>query len=418
MLDWLKRMVGGSQPPPRWPTDVPRLFPMSPDAELAQLPRPAVAGRPRAWTVVMACPLFEPRAQRSQIADGAAFSRLLLRNLMLTPGLSVRGPEDTPVGHLRVARMLARSPRQADVILTGRVLLERRPRATLVLLWRGRAEQVLPIRAASPRALLLEASEQLAVALGGVPSATTLARWQGGLPPSLEHLRACGRLLIAPRPEPEEALALWRQQPDFTLPLHLADQGDPHSRTLLQALMEGAVRDEHDAHLHYLVFCRLWRGRGPQPEALQFLRRALSVAPGHGRALLCAAHAVPDAADSAAFSELGYRLLPGDPAALSSYILAQRSPEQRVVLAQQSITTSPWAPSGYDRAIEALVEIGRLREALDVARRLQALYEPQIHERARRRLRLDPLTGPRLLRGWDPGAENRRRIQDLESRLR
>jgi len=420
MLDWLRRLVDRAPRP--WPEGIPQLYPDQPDADICQVASRPLAASQRHARVVMVCPLHASSARPSTVAVGVGASRVILDGLSRVPGLSVRGPEDTPLGALPVARRRMRVHPPADVIVSGRVLLEPAPRADLVLLWRDRAEQAIPLRATTPERLLLLILEALAVSLGGRVSPPVRSAWAAAMPPSVKALRTTGALLVMPSAGNPQLAALWRKHPAFSVPLHGLRRRSGDADDDCDLLVEACAACPDDPRLHLMAFERLWDGRPGQPAALQYLRRALELAPGLGRAWLYAAHAAHPQADRLAFAEVGYRLLPGDPCATSGYARALRrqrgSADRCVSIAREGIAADPYGPGNYELAIEGLVEMGRCAEALDLAERLQRLYEPEIHERTRRRLWQDPLLRTRLCdQGWDPAAEVRQRIARIRRRL-
>lgn len=414
MLDWLRRLI--DRPLRQWPADIPQLYPDLSPTELGQIASPELAAAQRGARVVMVCPLHEAQARPSAAAAGVGVARVVMAGLSLVPGLSVRGPEDTPVGALPVARRLLRSRAPADVIVSGRVALSAQPSADILLLWRRRAEQAISVRARSAERLLLKLVELLAEALGGQASPALRKQWAASMPPSDRAVRTMGALLLMPSADHTQLTALWRKHPSFSVPLHGLRRGADDTALLVEAC--AACPD--DPRLHLMAFERLWDGQPYQPATAQYLRRALELSPGLGRAWLYAAHAAHPRADRLTFAELGYRLLPGDPCATSGYgraLRRQHHPIQHWIrLAREGIAADPFGPGNYELAIEGLVELGQRTEALALARKLQALYEPEIHERTRRRLWQDPLLRARLCdHSWDPAAEVRHRIAALQS---
>jgi hypothetical protein len=413
MLDWLRRMM--ERAPRSWPEDIPRLYPTLSPLQIGLIAPPEQAHEQRRATVVLSCPLHEPHAQPAEAAIGLGASRVLLDGLSRVPGLSVRGPEDTPPGALPVARRLLQSRQPADVLISGRVRLSPRPQADIILLWRHRAEQALTIREPSAGRLLLSLLSLLSEALGGTVTPALRTRWSEALPPSLRALEVLGAQLSMARPDNAQLISLWRQHPAFSTPLHSLRRAPGDTPLLIEA----CETCPDDPRLHLMAFERLWDGRRYQASTTQYLRRALERGPGLGRAWLYAAHAAHPRADRLTFAELGYRLLPGDPAATSGYVRALRqqhhSAARCVRLAREGIEADPFGPGNYELAIEGLIELGRASEALELARKLQDLYEPEIHERTRRRLWQDPLLRARVCdQSWDPAAEVRQRIARLQ----
>jgi hypothetical protein len=171
-----------------------------------------------------------------------------------------------------------------------------------------------------------------------------------------------------------------------------------------------------------LLFLAYWESRGPQPEAMQFCRRAIELSPGHGKAHMCAPHAADPSVNMILHSDLGYRLLPGNTFAINNYILnlmEQNAPaEQIMTLAEEGIRTDPHDPSNYNRMIEVCVELKDFRRALSVAERLQKHFEPKMHPRTLECLMQNPIRAEKLRSGeYDPAAENRQQIAQLRQKL-
>lgn len=411
-MDWLRRLV--TRQPRSWPEGVPRLYPGTTTRQRLQIAHPSVAPAQRRARVVMICPLFEAGARPSMAASGLLVSRLLQEGLSRVPGLSLRGPEDTPLGSLQITRRMLQSCQPADVVISGRIQLEQRPSVELILMWKDRAEQALCFRARSLEVLIFDLLTILSVALGGTVTPALQAHWMESMPPSEQALLAAGALLSMPSSDATQLIDLWREHPRFTAPLHGLHQRQGSAALLLEAC---ASRPD-DPRLHLMAFERLWDGALDQPAQLQYLRRALELAPGMGRAWLYASHAVSSRSDQLAFAEVAYRLLPGDPGASSSYVRTLREQHhnirQCVQIAFAGIEADPFGPGNYEFLIEHLEAMGRRREALAVAQRLQMLYEPEIHERTRHYFWLDPTFRSRIRDdSWDPAAEVQRRIDRL-----
>jgi hypothetical protein len=281
-------------------------------------------------------------------------------------------------------------------------------------MWKDRAEQALCLRARSLELLILDLLSVLSVALGGTVTPAIQAHWLATMPPSERALLTAGALLAMPSPDTSQLIDLWREHPRFTSPLH-----GLHQRQGSAALLtEACARCPDDPRLHLMAFERLWDGTQDQPSSLQYLRRALELAPGMGRAWLYAAHAVSARSNQLAFAEASYRLLPEDPGASSRYVRALRDQKHSMMqclrLAFAGIEADPFGPGNYEFLIEHLEGLGRRREALAVAQRLQMLYEPEVHERTRHYFWLDPAFRSRIRdASWDPAAEVRRRIARL-----
>src|SRR5262249_13116347 len=140
---------------------------------------------------------------------------------------------------------------------------------------------------------------------------------------------------------------------------------------------EGLKRDPYNAQLCFETFCAVWTSKGPQPQALQFCRKAIELSPGHGKAHMCAPHAARRPVEMLRHSELGYRLLPGNSFAVNNYTLALTEANapaaQRIELAEEGIAADPRDPGNYERLIELCTTLGDPVTVLVTAERLQKL---------------------------------------------
>src|SRR5262249_1956925 len=133
--------------------------------------------------------------------------------------------------------------------------------------------------------------------------------------------------------------------------------------------LEALQHDPQNAQLCFLTFCSVWRSQGPQPDALQFCRKAVELSPGHGKAHMCLPHAAIADPDLLRHSELGYRLLPNNPFAVNNYILYLRrygaSGEKLIELAEEGIAVDPEDPGCYVQMIDLLCKNREYRAALE-----------------------------------------------------
>ena len=156
--------------------------------------------------------------------------------------------------------------------------------------------------------------------------------------------------------------------------------GDDRRAWLLKAL----EIDPYDAQTCFSLFISIWQSTGAfEPEAVQFLRRAIEFSPGHGKAHMCAPHAAHPAVvkKMITHSELGYRLLPENPFAINNYVInlieSGASEEKMMALCREGIASDPSDPGNYYRMIELFSKLGKHSTALLVAEELQKLFEPE-----------------------------------------
>ncbi|MCA9070291.1 MAG: hypothetical protein KDA84_15260 [Planctomycetaceae bacterium] len=404
--------------PPPWPAEVPKLYPDLSPKELSEFLTEdlfqKILGIPR----LMVLPFGSAnRSVREQLV-GMGLSRLLIRDLMLVRNLSIRGPEDTPSDFPKDP-LRPSSGDSSDIQITGEVeMVDFQEFAARLWIHRQDQSPVEIIVPAGDVSSLIEVSRrELVQALDGEIHPQVEESWRTGRPGSFELLQDFGQLCCLGKDEPmqsEQALALWKSHPEFVLPLHLVSEGpDYHLR--------GLEYDPHDAQLCFLLFIAFWESRGHQPEAVQFLRKAISLSPGHGKAHMCAPHAAHPQVDMLGHSELGYRLLPGNPFAINNYILylekAGKTDDLKR-LAKEGLKTDPYDHSSYERLIELYSAEGEYEKALHFAERLLELYGPPIHPRTLTCLQQNPQRAASLAEGWQPADDIQRDIRRLRQMIR
>ncbi len=391
-----------------WPPDVPRLYPKLDSRALSAFLTEAEAARIRSLKRVRVMPLFSESSSPRERAFGTGLSRLLVRDLMLVRGLSVRGPEDVPLASYEEVSADP-SHMMEEALVTGRVKLGRGFRVDLEL-WSSQGEgTVRTVEVARFEDFPRSVATVVAQVLGGTLSPETLRAWHFGRPANMGNLIRFGELCLSRPCLTDDVLALRNEDPAFVLPVALLEDDAPERRVHLLRAWEA---DPYDAQLYFLLFCSAWSGEGEQPEAMQFIRRALELSPGHGKAHMCAPHAASRRADMLRHAELGYALLPGNSFAISDYINAllrsgaEHSVERVLELSLEIIAMDPKSPDGYQQAIHVLRHARRPREALVFAEALQALYGPPMDPRTRYCLEQNPQVRDALASGTlDPAKE-------------
>lgn len=367
-------------------------------------------------------PFISRNGTSPKMCFGFGLSRAIMRNLMLLNGTSIHGPEDTPESPDCTVREMARlQPRSCFVAGLvgyrddGFTLEVEAHRA-------GQAPQVAEIRQRDFHKFIRKCSSKIARLLGCPIDEETRARWEVGQPRSPKTLLRLGKIheefnrnqTIA---RAESARDLLEYDPDFAVAAWDIDEELPGARKQFFKALE---LDPYNAQLYFQSFCTLWKSKGPQPEALQFCRKAIEVSPGHGKAHMCAPHAARNPVAMLRHSELGYRLLPGNSFAVNNYTLALKRANapasQRIELALEGIASDPKHPGNYRLLIELYELISDHRSALKIAEQLQKLYEPRMDERTLYCLRQNPQMAKLIDSGsFDPAAENRQRIAELRN---
>ena len=212
-------------------------------------------------------------------------------------------------------------------------------------------------------------------------------------------------------------MALLRSEPQCALMIDLLDDEVPNCRAIKLAAIKG---DPYYAQQYFTMFTHIWVGEGPQPSAMQYLRRGIELSPGHGKAHMCAPHAAPENVNMLRHSELGYRLLPGNSFAITNYInnlyFAGYGVDRLLPLARESIDLAPKDPNTLQSMVSIFLQLGEERAALKLANELLVLYE-EMHPRTMECLRQNPKQIERLEQGYDPAAEIRQLIAELKAEL-
>jgi tetratricopeptide (TPR) repeat protein len=406
--------------PPGEPAGVPRLYPDLDPLQLDRFLTDQSYARIKAFDNFYVLPFLSRDCEPVQKYFGLGLSRLMIRNLMLLRDVSIHGPEDTPQVPREAVPAVARDqPRSchvagvADFGPEGYSLQAEVHRP-------GRSVKAARVRHKNFSAFLSECSSAVAELLGSAVGDRTAAAWDVGQPRDVKSLIHLGKIhLDFKRQQTAErgraALKLADLDPDFVVALWDFDEELPGAR---EKYFKGLKRDPYNAQLCFSTFIAVWTSKGPQPEALQFCRRAIELSPGHGKAHMCAPHAARKPVEMLRHSELGYRLLPGNSFAVNNYTIAltraNAPAERRIELAKEGVEADPRDPASYMRLIELCASLGDYKAALATAERLQKLYEPKMDERALYCLRQNPQRAKQIDSGqFDPAADNRRRIAEL-----
>lgn len=403
-----------------WPAHLPRLYPRLDSRELSTCLSEPEYTRIRSLKRVRVMPLFSDAASQREAFFGMGLSRLLLRDLMLVRELSVRGPEDIPIASYEEVNADS-SHLMEDALVTGRVRLSSSGFRADLELWSRQGEGLVrTVKSSRFEDFLRSVSMAVAQALGGTLAPEVLRGWYLGRPANPGSLIRLGELCFSRPRAPDAVLALRAEDPAFALPVQLLEDDAPERLTHLLRAWEA---DPFDAQLAFLLFCATWSGEGEQPEAMQFIRRALELSPGHGKAHMCAPHAASPRVDMLRHAELGYTLLPGNSFAISNYINALLrfgtggAVERVLELSREIIDMDPKSPDGYLQAIHVLRRAGRPREALVFAEELQALYGPPMDARTRYCLEQNPQVRDAMNSGkLDPARELAGLIAELRQK--
>jgi hypothetical protein len=404
----------------REPAGIPTLYPDLDPLRLEQFLTDVEYAYVKSFDNLYVLPFVSRKSDPAQMSFGLGLSRLMIRNLMLLRDVSIHGPEDTSeVPYEAIHDIAEAQPRSGHV--TGIADFGPDGCSLRVEVHRpGRPVGSAHVRQADFKAFLGECSSAIARLLGSKVDDGIARAWNVAQPRDAKSLVRLGRIhldferqQVAQRGRAAERLL--DSDPDFVVAMWDIDEELPGAR---QKYLTGLQRDPYNAQLCFLLFCTVWTSKGPQPEALQFCRRAIELSPGHGKAHMCAPHAAQRPAALLRHSELGYRLLPGNSFAVNNYTLAltraNAPAAQRIELAEEGIAADPRDPGSYLRLIELCTSLGDHKTALATAERLQKLFEPEMDERALYCLRQNPRLARLIDSGeFDPAADNRRRIAEL-----
>ena len=235
----------------------------------------------------------------------------------------------------------------------------------------------------------------LAERLGGKISGENRTLWVLGRPSTIIELLEAGKLLIADlavRQRSRLALELWSKDQEFSLPFLLVE-GEVE-QDYRAKLLDAFRRDCGNAALCLRLFSTVRENKGYEPYALQYARRACELSPGYGRAHIAAALATNSDVDAMRHFELAYRLLPGSLYAIRHYLTtlvkADRPVQELTEVVRQGININPYDPDNYRSLIDTFVELKKYRHALEIAKGLQQLFEPEINPRTRTCLERNP----------------------------
>jgi hypothetical protein len=354
---------------------------------------------------------------------GRGLQLLMIRDLMLVPNISVHGAEDTPMAYYETARKVAEGDSRSIYVMGNTTSGPTGFRLELRVHTPGRGWVKGTASSDQFGEFLYKSAAMIAKAVGGQVDQMVVERWRLARPSFPESLARFGSIQVAMAQsladQLKEFVKLSREDPSFALPLSSIDSDLPDS---LPHFMEAYRRDPFDAQLCFVLFTKVWQSRGWQREAMQFLRRAIEISPGHGKAHMCAPHAAHPDARMLRHAELGYRLLPGNSFAVSNYLKNMdrygARPEQRIALAREGIANDPSDPSNYYQLIKIYCEQSKGREALAVAEELQTLFEPEINERTLYCLKQNPRRAQLIESGqYNPADENRRLIAKLREKI-
>ena len=411
-------------PIPSWPPHLPRLYPQLSAAQISQLMDYGEYQRLCNLPLITVLPFASQNSRLEEMHLGVGLAKLMIRDLMLVRNLSTRGPEDSPESLLESVALL-REEKDRTIFISGETMIANGSyRVELQFFAPSRQEPYAAVVHESDFALfLLRLAEIIAHTCLGEVTEATRHMWRFGRPTCAAAVARLGAICASHnRREGTRGPLVWglcQREPNFVAALNELDDELPNIKPVY---LEGLRRDPYNAQLCFLLFLAYWESRGPQPEAVQFCRRAIELSPGHGKAHMCAPHAGDKSVNMLLHSDLGYRLLPGNTFAINNYILnlmeSNAPPEQIMVLGEEGIRTDPQDPGNYDRMIETFIDLQDYATALSYAERLLGLFEPEMSPRTLECLMQNPKRAAKIRSGeYQPASELRGLIEQLQAKL-
>lgn len=357
---------------------VPKLYPGVPKSELYTFMDQREYQRIKRLPLVSIFPFFDDDDVDEQKFYGLGLAHLMIREAMELPDLSILGPEDAGLASRSLVHEHEEIRRNRQLVVTAAI---HSPFAGEFEFIQNQDVTRVEIAAQSLQELVGEFLKALTTVLK-IPGPSFLNARRRHYPKAPEQLIEYGQLWILKRIKAasnnEIEAAVWQlrqRSPSFVLPLWILEPEGNY-----ESLIVGFQQDPNDAQLCFHIFLSLWKSLFEQPEAVQFLRKAIESSPGHGKSHMC----FPHAADSKTYdllnhSELGNCLLSGNSFALHNYInnLSERpnTAQRRLELAVRSIDLDSHDPFGYELAVDALVELGNDPDALFYAKRWRAVLD-------------------------------------------
>lgn len=416
-LDWLASWIGS------WPKELPRLYPQLDDRLLSCFLSDAEYRSILKLPRVAVLPLVGHRSSPHDRAFGAGLARILTRDLALIETLSMHGPDHVPVVPADKVAEAYPQHNHGVIWLAGAAHVEEGLCQVDLSLYRpDRPAESLQVRGSMFKTFLTECSSAVAEALGANVSDLLRQMWTQGRPTNVMNLLNFGKLTsedIAARQRSRLAAQLWHDDMDFSVVLQAVGDFEPKYRLML---MEGNRRDPYNVPLLCQLFSAVRETKGHEPYAVQFARRAIELSPGYGHAhclMLEAAH--PDA-NLYRHAELGRHLLPNQIDAICTFLAgscrAGKTAKELTEIVREAINTNPYDPENYHRVIDTLMGVKQPRYALEIAKGLQQLFEPEMNPRTRQLLEQDPRHRHLLLNpDYDPVREVRALMRQLRESI-
>lgn len=330
-----------------WPEGIPRFYPEIADKDLIPIIPQEVLDERARWPILMVLPLASRDAEVADIALGVGLSRQLVYDLLLVPGLSVRGSSETPQVYLEAAYK-QRKDRDPTIYISGNTTAGPGfTRVELSLFLPGRPVALATVIhetefVAFYRTLFLA----IAQGCGGQVDEAFVEKMVRRLP-TREGLVELGKLLVRGHEESDVSLesmleneapvlALYRSRSCGSLPLHLLPMTSeglagwiPPLHNLWPEAIQTVVQFPEDVQLLERIPWNLHREDQGKDVVdvqkwpgvlLQITRRLLEIAPGYAAGYFWAHALMPAGSYRRSLCRQLYRLRPNDELALELWI--------------------------------------------------------------------------------------------------
>ncbi len=377
-----------SDAPQPWPAHIPKLYPNLNTDQLLHFLTKEEYERILRLRRVTITPFHDPQASPDEKHFGIGLQLLMIRDLRLHRDLTVLGPEDTPSHSIFEWDLDAPELRNVSLI-GGTVRFEDKRFRGYFQLVEGGSSVKLQVEDEDFQRFLVECRRGLLALLDVEASETLSGYWQTGRPVKAQDLIATGEIAFLTRgpadraigPRSARAVELFHANPNFVLPLHLAED---ESHISEEDFLLAFARDPYDVHLQFQITCRIWTAKKSDLATFQFVRQAIELSPGHGKAHMVANNSAPESANLYYHSELGYRLLPDNTFALSNhllYLLRRKMVPDDLSIAYKGVELDPDHIQPYWQGITLLKMAHHDAEALALALELKKVVTPPLSER-------------------------------------
>ncbi|PTY01494.1 hypothetical protein DB346_12135 [Verrucomicrobia bacterium LW23] len=407
--------------PPAWPKGVPVLYPGQSQLQQCQFLTEAEYDRIWALPRALVLPFVDDASDEDETLMGIGLQLLFIRDLRVHPGLSLLGPEDStdiPLQDLDV-----QSQEFADqYIMGGRIRLGKDYQARVSVGINGQFTTEEIAERDFHRFLTLCVESLLRQAGLDIDDALR-EKWKTGRPGSPMDLINLGKLAAIEaglrdiKGEYERINEFYSARKYFTLHLHVREDDTVSVEDCIAALEV----DPYDVQTLFILSNKLRQLTNGEAASFQYLRRAMEIAPGFGKAHMLANDTAPLEANLYLHSELGRRLLPNNAYAVQRHIefhvkrgLVPQDPN----LAYEPIRIDSQDAAAYWTSISLLQSSGRMDEAMEMLLKLKKLVTPPMSERTLQCYRRDPVVAIHIQAGsFNPVADVDSAIEALKARM-